>query len=257
MQKRKLFAILSIIITISLIGLSAQCGAPSEAPTIELKIYDGPDYLESDKMCYYRVEAIVTGMPDPEIEFEVDDNINQLGPGRVEVGVEVGDTGTLTATATNSAGIANASITLTGECSEDIPDEEDITKGAVEKEYKKERPKEIIEKPKRKYKRKTKNNVKYNPPKISLKKDGYELIITEKPQAATKIASALGDSTKRDLGGVAYYELTKEGKDLVIACTVGHLLTLRQNISGYSVPIFDIDWVPNYMVRKKDFTKKT
>ncbi len=97
---------------------------------------------------------------------------------------------------------------------------------------------------------------KFTLPKISLKKDGYELIITEKPQAAGKIASALGDSTKRDLGGVPYYELTKEGKNLIVACTVGHLLTLKQNVSGYSVPIFDIDWVPNYMVRKKDFTKK-
>ena len=97
---------------------------------------------------------------------------------------------------------------------------------------------------------------KFTLPKISLKKDGYELIITEKPQAAAKIASALGNSTKRDLGGVPYYELIKEGKNLIVACTVGHLLTLKQNVSGYNVPIFDIDWVPNYMVRKKDFTKK-
>ncbi len=45
---------------------------------------------------------------------------------------------------------------------------------------------------------------KFTLPKISLKKDGYELIITEKPQAAGKIASALGDATKRDLGGAPY-----------------------------------------------------
>src|SRR3989338_6202011 len=32
---------------------------------------------------------------------------------------------------------------------------------------------------------------KYVPPKISLNKTGYELIITEKPQAALKIANAL------------------------------------------------------------------
>ena len=33
--------------------------------------------------------------------------------------------------------------------------------------------------------------VVYKVPKILLKKDGYELIITEKPQAALKISSAL------------------------------------------------------------------
>ncbi len=103
---------------------------------------------------------------------------------------------------------------------------------------------------------KRKTPKKFTLPKISLKKGGYELIITEKPQAAGKIAAALGNATKRDLGGAPYYELTKDGKNLVVACTVGHLLTLKQNVSGYSVPIFDIDWVPNYMVRKKDFTKK-
>ncbi|MBU2504079.1 MAG: hypothetical protein KJ879_03465, partial [Nanoarchaeota archaeon] len=37
-------------------------------------------------------------------------------------------------------------------------------------------------------------------PKIKLKPEGYELIITEKPQAALKISSALGKSTKRGTG---------------------------------------------------------
>jgi hypothetical protein len=69
-------------------------------------------------MCYYRVETKTTGMPDPKIEFNVDDNVNPLGSGRVEVGVEVSDSYTLTATATNSAGTATFSITLVGECGE-------------------------------------------------------------------------------------------------------------------------------------------
>jgi DNA topoisomerase I len=97
---------------------------------------------------------------------------------------------------------------------------------------------------------------KFTHPKINLKKGGYELIITEKPQAAGKIAAALGNATKRDLNKVPYYELTKDGKELVVACTVGHLLTLKQNLPGYSVPIFDIGWVPNSFVKKSDFTKK-
>jgi len=103
MEKNKLSIILAIITTISLIGISAQCGVPSEAPTIELEIYDGPDYSESDNMCYYRIEATVTGIPDPEVEFSTDDNVSLLSSERVEVGVDKDDSYTLTATATNSS----------------------------------------------------------------------------------------------------------------------------------------------------------
>jgi hypothetical protein len=118
LKKRKLSICFSAILAISLIGLTAACLAPGEAPTIELEIYDGPDYSESDNMCYYRVEATATGMPEPEIEFDGDDNINPLGSRRVEVGVEIGDTYTLTAAAKNITGSATASIMLAGKCGE-------------------------------------------------------------------------------------------------------------------------------------------
>jgi len=101
-----------------------------------------------------------------------------------------------------------------------------------------------------------KEKTKYSPQKIDLKKDGYELIITEKPQAALKISSALGKSIKRDFNKIPYYEIERNGKKIFVACAVGHLFTLNQNVSGSSVPIFDISWTPNYLVRKKDFTKK-
>ena len=93
-------------------------------------------------------------------------------------------------------------------------------------------------------------------PKTLLKKDSYELIITEKPQAATKISSALGVSTKRNLNGIAYYEVDRKDKKIVVACAVGHLFTLKQNNKGSEVPTFDISWVPNFQVRKQDFSKK-
>ncbi len=97
----------------------------------------------------------------------------------------------------------------------------------------------------------------YVAPKILLKKNGYELIITEKPQAAMKIASSLGVSTKREIvRGVPYYEVDRNGEKIIVACAVGHLFTLKQNVNGSSAPIFDISWVPNYMVKKGDFTKK-
>jgi hypothetical protein len=125
MQRTKLFITLAVILTISMIGLSATCLAPGEAPTLTLEIYDGPDYSESDNMCYYRVEAVATGMPEPEIEFDEDDNVDPLSSGRVEVGVEVGDSYTLNATANNSAGTASVSIVLEGECGDADADADD------------------------------------------------------------------------------------------------------------------------------------
>jgi len=93
-------------------------------------------------------------------------------------------------------------------------------------------------------------------PKISLKKDGYELIITEKPQAASKIATALGKSKTITTKGVNYYDVERQGKKITIVSAVGHLFTLSQKNPGATIPTFDITWQPNYLVRKNDFTKK-
>lgn len=108
----------------------------------------------------------------------------------------------------------------------------------------------------RKASSKTTKEVKYSPPKVLMKKNGYELILTEKPQAALKIASSLGNSTKRENVKIPYYEVDRNGKKLIVACAVGHLFTLKQNSKGSAVPTFDISWIPNYLARKGDFTKK-
>jgi DNA topoisomerase-1 len=131
----------------------------------------------------------------------------------------------------------------------------------VEKAYKREGPKEIVEKigKKPRKKRKTSTKIaptKYSPAKINLKENGYELVITEKPQAALKIANALGKAVQKTLNKVPYYEVDRNGNKLVVACAVGHLFTLKQNVPGSNVPIFDISWIPNYLARKKDFTKR-
>jgi len=96
----------------------------------------------------------------------------------------------------------------------------------------------------------------FKPSKISLKSGGYELIITEKPQAASKIAAALGKETKQNIKGIPYYTINRQGKKLVVAPAVGHLFTLKQNVPGAGFPIFEIGWVPNYFVKKGDFSKK-
>ena len=146
---------------------------------------------------------------------------------------------------------------------------ETIIKRSIEKQTKKSPIKEKVEKKgkrarrtrkkttrKKTAKRTTIKEVKYTPPKISLKDKGYELIITEKPQAAGKIASALGKPVQKTNQKVMYYEIDRQGKKIVVVCAVGHLFTLSQNPKGSSVPIFDISWKPNYLVRKKDFTKR-
>ena len=146
---------------------------------------------------------------------------------------------------------------------------EDILKRTTEKQVKESPISEIVtkkaiqkNKPKRKLNSKRsktttiKREKQVSIPKTLLKKDSYELIITEKPQAATKISAALGISTTRNLNGVNYYEVDRNNKKIVVACAVGHLFTLKQNNSGSEVPTFDISWVPNFQVRKQDFSKK-
>lgn len=151
-MKRKTFlVILTLILISSLIGLPAACFAPGEAPTLELEIYDGPDYSESDDMCYYRVEAIATGMPEPKIIFEDEDNLSTISSDRVKVGVKPGDSYSLSVTASNSAGTANFSIILKGECDE-LPSELELTeentssnKEDAETEKQEETDKEMLE----------------------------------------------------------------------------------------------------------------
>ena len=72
----------------------------------------------------------------------------------------------------------------------------------------------------------------------------YELIITEKPNAASKIAEALaeGKLIKENMEGVPYYKVTRGRKDIVVACAVGHLYGLdEKEKKGWTFPVFDIE----------------
>jgi DNA topoisomerase-1 len=105
----------------------------------------------------------------------------------------------------------------------------------------------------------TKSRVPLKFKEKALKKQGHILVITEKPQAAEKIAAALGNGKDRKInkpGGVSYYELQRNNKNIIVACAVGHLFSVSQTKKGTDYPIFDIGWFPNFEVRKNDFTKK-
>jgi len=86
------------------------------APTITLATYMGPVYSSADGVCYYRVQANVTGTPAPTIVWSRNDG-SGLGPNRAQVNLHSpSETYTLTATATNSAGSDTESITLSWGC---------------------------------------------------------------------------------------------------------------------------------------------
>ena len=58
-----------------------------------------------------------------------------------------------------------------------------------------------------------------------------ELIVTEKPAQAEKIANALADTkpVKKTKNSVTHYELTHNGKAILVGCAVGHLYGLAKS----------------------------
>lgn len=81
-----------------------------------------------------------------------------------------------------------------------------------------------------------------------------ELIITEKPSTAQKIAAALADKKPEahKEGKVSYYTLSHGGKEITVACAVGHLFGLAEkNKKGWGYPVFDVEWKPVYVTDKK------
>ena len=128
----------------------------------------------------------------------------------------------------------------------------------IEKELKKREKKKTVKKRVVKKKAEPKKPAVFK--EKSLKKDGYILIITEKPQAASKIADALSEGKAKKItnrSNVSYHELSRGGKEIIVGCAVGHLFSISQNVKGADYPIFDIGWYPNSAVRRgRDFSKK-
>ena len=81
----------------------------------------------------------------------------------------------------------------------------------------------------------------------------YTLIITEKPDAASRIASALdaeGKAKKIVEKGVPYY-MAKRSGDIVVVPALGHLYTIASKKRGKrSYPVFDFHWVPRYLAER-------
>ncbi len=82
----------------------------------------------------------------------------------------------------------------------------------------------------------------------------YELIISEKPQAAEKIAKALADGSPKKVrqNNVNFFSLTHKGKQIRVASAVGHLYILgEKDGESWEYPIFETEWKPIFKVSKE------
>ncbi len=74
------------------------------------------------------------------------------------------------------------------------------------------------------------------------------LVVSEKPSAARKIADALSGGKARTCGKgkVKYFEFIRDGNNMRVAASVGHVYGLRQKQSEKTYPAFDIEWVASH-----------
>lgn len=89
--------------------------------------------------------------------------------------------------------------------------------------------------------------------------DLYTLIISEKPQAALRIATALaeGKVKKYSRKGAYWLEFTRGNKRIIVVPAVGHLFVLNTiKGQGWRYPEFDTEWVPTFNKKGTEFTKK-
>lgn len=76
-----------------------------------------------------------------------------------------------------------------------------------------------------------------------------ELIITEKPSSARKVADALADGkiNQKKNKQCSYFEFTHDKKPIIVTSAVGHLYGLVEDKkNGWSYPVFDIKWQESY-----------
>ncbi len=81
-----------------------------------------------------------------------------------------------------------------------------------------------------------------------------ELIISEKPSSARKIAEALADAkpVQKKHNKSSYFEIQHKKKPIVVASAVGHLYGLvEREKNGWRYPVFDIVWEATYKSSKE------
>lgn len=86
-----------------------------------------------------------------------------------------------------------------------------------------------------------------------------ELIITEKPSSAEKVANALsrGSPDEKRKGQVKFYEFRRDDTEITVVSAVGHLFSVKEKEKSFEYPSFELEWAPIYEVNKdSDYAKK-
>ncbi len=80
----------------------------------------------------------------------------------------------------------------------------------------------------------------------------YELLITEKPNAADRISASIADGKRavKSVKSVKYYEITRNGKKIVVVPAVGHIFGLKQSSGTWTYPVFNVEWLPTFKISK-------
>jgi DNA topoisomerase-1 len=103
-------------------------------------------------------------------------------------------------------------------------------------------------------------NLKSHPPNESLrsffKLNGYALVIAEKPDAAQKLAVALGWKKGGSRSGIFEIPAGFDGRSYVICSALGHLFQIGDPQRERSIfPVFDLGWYPKESKRQMYFTR--
>lgn len=88
----------------------------------------------------------------------------------------------------------------------------------------------------------------------------YQLIISEKPSAAKRIAEALAESEVETIkkNGTSFFIFERGGKRIAVVPAAGHLFVLEEKNRGleWTYPVFDVQWRPVYADKKSYWSKK-
>jgi DNA topoisomerase-1 len=73
----------------------------------------------------------------------------------------------------------------------------------------------------------------------------YTLVVCEKPDAARRIAAALGRAKETKAAGVSVFDVSFSGRDYKICSASGHLYGITDRTKNRSVyPVLDLEWAP-------------
>ncbi|HEX6067704.1 MAG TPA: DNA topoisomerase I, partial [Nitrososphaera sp.] len=73
----------------------------------------------------------------------------------------------------------------------------------------------------------------------------YTLVVCEKPDAARRIAKALGSTNETKVAGVPVFDVDFQDKHYKVCSAVGHLYGISDSTKNRSVyPVLDLEWAP-------------